>query len=868
MKSGSWAHLSVHSEYSIADGMSHIPELVAMAVKHGHKALAVTDHNSMAGVVDLYKAARNAGIEPIAGVELTITLGEDSPVKTFHITVLARNYEGYKSLVRLTSKAYEGDKKHPYLSLDDFLCEGTENLTALTGCEKGIVTFLLNKHGRERALAGMKTLARVFTHLYAECRAGADGNAQALEISEIARELGLGVVVTCGSHYQNPTDERQHKMLRSLNLRPEDTETCEGGAFVSTGEVASLWENTLEAEELWETGLESVREILDSTMLRIPSLENYSWHSPAANDNPLLLLEQRCQDKLDSVVPISDWDKYKTRLDYELSIIRTTGMAGYLDLVANYVDWCRANKIVTIARGSANGCLVAWLMGITSVDPVRWGLMVERFIDPGRVRPPDVDLDIESERRAEVVEYISTRFSIKQIGTFSTYSADSEGKGSLIVNYLGTRKGDFVPDSSNILGSIREHSSSDLEDLQRLSDAKPRRSVGVHAAGFILDSPDHRIADLIPTMVVESSGVTVTQYPMEACEDLGFIKIDLLGLRSLTVLRRCQEMLGRDDPSDLDWIPEDDKETCKALSDGVSGSGVFQLEGWTVSRGIQKMKIKKTADCITAVALFRPALIESGYDELYVTNRTREGRKTLTYPHPVFKKHLDPTFGVPLYQEQVLEVLRDLGVSPDGLNKVLKAVKGKSGGKDAQKLFDETVQHYHTLAIAAGMTREEAEEGWALIEGFVGYGFNKAHAVAYGLMAYRAGYLKTNYPIEYMCAVLESVTGRKDKETVYEKEARRIGIPILPACVNESAANWSVDKKSKSLRRGLVSLRGIGITTATEISSLAPYVSVQDLATRTSRKVTGKDEYASGEWKGTLGTLKRHGALIAVGEGI
>ena len=892
--SSPWVHLHAHSEYSALDGMSHVEDMVARAVKLRQPALALTDHGVMSGSIALYKECRKAGIEPIIGMEAYLVERPDRPTgkateDRYHLTVLARNYEGYKALVRLSSRSHTRERYHrkPRLVLADFAEVGAENLTVLTGCYFGALQQAIVQHGPERARRVLQSLAHVFPHLYVEVQnhgtehdGGFTDHDLADTLYDLAKTEGIMPVVTQDSHYCLQAHKPAHHMMKHLVIHGSGNVEFPGDSYhlCSTKWAREHFDWSDNARSLWQDNLVAMQGIVEDTGIRIPVLEKYRWYVPSISVDPLQRITERCQRRL-KVKPLDPKQrpKYAERLAYELSIIEDTGFAGYFDLVSDYVDWCKEQDppILVNARGSANGSLVAWLLGITAVDPVEWGLMVERFIDRSRKRPPDIDLDIEQNRRGEVIDYISSRFNVAQIGTFLTMSLSEEdgGKGSIFVNYLGYKRRTLSPDQfqrdfqrqdgRTLIEKIQDHDADEFRALQLLNTLRVRRSTGVHPAGFVLDGPGHSVDDIVPKMLIPSSNTMVTQYQMDEVEDLGFIKIDLLGLRSLTVLRRCQEMIGRPDPTNLSWIPLDDPLACKTLSDAVYESAIFQMEGWTMARGVKDMKIRRTADCVAAVALFRPALLEPGYDKEYLRNRNPRTR-SVTYPHPIFKRHLGPTYGIPLYQEQVLEVLRDLGVSPDSLNDVLKAVKGKQGGRDAQRLFDATRRHYETLAEQAGMDAEQTEAGWELVEGFVGYGFNKAHAVAYGLMAYRAGYLKAHYPLAYMAAALESVGGT-DKESAYLKEARRLGLKIMRADVNDSGVSWTLVERLGAIRRGLTSVKGIGVAAANTIVENAPYDSMDDFVARTGRQVTGKADYKKGGWRGTLAILKDAGALGSLG---
>jgi DNA polymerase-3 subunit alpha len=452
-----------------------------------------------------------------------------------------------------------------------------------------------------------------------------------------------------------------------------------------------------------------------------------------------------------------------------------------------------------------------------------------------------------------------------------SYDEDS-GRGGLYVQYISAQRkilGDQFP---KLLGKVKtlhdldEVRPDDAERIRRLGDVSLRRSPGAHAAGFLVGAPpSHNVSEWIPTMLIPSSGTEVTQMMMDDVEDAGYIKIDLLGLRSLATVRRCLELIDKDG---LGWIPLDDKETFKFLRKGNAETGIFQLEGYTAAKGCREVKVKTVDDLILVNALYRPATRDSGYVDLFHHNR--DNRASISYPHPIFKNHLQETFGVPCFQEQVLAILRDLGMPAAELNAFLKAVKGKhaKGGysDESTAIFVNNKRRFEQLCADKDMTEEETEEAWELVEGFAAYGFNRAHATAYSLLGYQMAYLKTHHPVEFHAALLETSVGAT-KEDQYIKETRRVGVPVLGACVNRSAVLWAIDPSGKAIRKGLSSVKGVGPKAADAIVASAPYNSVDEIIDRCPAKsVTGgKNWKADGTLAGVLESLRKAGALKAVG---
>jgi DNA polymerase-3 subunit alpha len=511
---------------------------------------------------------------------------------------------------------------------------------------------------------------------------------------------------------------------------------------------------------------------------------------------------------------------------------------------------------------------VCWLLGFTQGDPLQWRLTFDRFLTPDRIRPPDIDLDIEDIRRTDVVEYLAGKYDLTQIGTYGRIGLDEEtGRGSVFVKWMSGQRKRLGDDFARRLGHVTNVNDLSIvapdtaEQLRQLGRRPLRSSPGAHAAGFVLSQEGLRVEDWIPTMLIASSNTMVTQLMMDDVEDAGFVKIDLLGLRSLSTVAKVLEYLGKP-PGDLSWIPLKDSKTFTMLRKGKPGTGVFQLEGYTAAKGCKEIKPRTIDDLILINALYRPATIDHGYTATFVERRAGGG--TYVPPHPIFGRHLKETHGVPVFQEQVLAILRDLGMPVEKLNDFLTAVKGKhaKGGYSdkSDALVAGAKADFDRLCHSHGMSVEEVDEAWSLVEGFAAYGFNRAHATAYSLLGYQMAYLKVHFPLEFHCAVLATTTG--DKQAAYVKEARRCGIRILRADVNLSGSSWTIDTDQLAIRRGLSSIKGVGEKAALAIEENAPYDDLQDLIDRTpSRVVTGGKGWGKGELNGVLAKLRQNNAL-------
>lgn len=873
--------------------------MVRAAVEAGHPAVALTDHGNMSGTVELYRQAKKLDVPAFPGTEAYLSPAPELKQKAglekrFHLTMLARDLNGYRALVKLSSTSHRRERYHfkPRMGLTDFqdLAQAErDGLVVLTGCYFGSVVQALVNEGEAEATAMAQSLASIFPNLYVEVQHhdidhgdGWDDTAVATALWQISQKAGLPVVVTQDSHYCDPSHRPAHGMMKRLFIHTNDPTEAE---FPGDGyHVASrAWvrrhytRNGLGA--LWSAAESACGDILESHALTLPALDKFKFHIPEIKPSPFVRLKRRAEHRLQEIVGFDTKLEatYAKVLAAELDVVQETGFAGYFDLVSHITDWCREEGIMVDVRGSANGWLMAYLLQITNVDPVKWDLDGERFLSKDRSKPPDIDLDVEDVHRDRVIEHLeATGLQVVQIGTYNRLSIANDEQGSLLVTYLGLARRTMNDDDAyerqfknlggqSLTSAIRDHNPADLALLRQLDEIRPRRDPGAHAAGFVVTSADHPLEDYIPTMLIPSSGRTVTQLLMDDVEDLGYVKVDLLGQRTLTALRLCQELIGRDDPTDLSWIPDKDPATAKLLSEGVPDTGIFQFEGYSMAKGIKqnRMRITGQEQARRAVSLFRTATLESGLTDLYFNNRKH--RDEISYPGKVFAKHLKPTYGATIYQDQVLGILKDLGLTPGERNALLKAVKVKHGrgghAAESDTIFDSHWPVFQARCAEHGMTPEETQDGWDLIRGFGGYGFNKAHATGYGIRAWAAAYLKAHHPLEYMAACLATTAGTP-KEAKYIREARRQGFKILSPDVNLSGANWRMDKPRNGLRKALVTIKGVGAGAAEEIEAHQPYGSMSDLAVRTdSRKVTGSLTWEAGEWKGVLGALREAGAL-------
>ncbi len=880
----SFFHTHVHSEFSCLDGMAEIDTLVKKASGMGQAGMGITDHGNMSGVFQLYKSCMKEGLKPFPGLEAYVVDDvADKNAKRHHLTLISYTTQGYKNLVQLSSLSHQRDHYYykPRLDWRDLsTLPKNSGIACLTGCYfssvcQTIVNAADEDEGLQKASRIVAMLRGIFGDaLFIEVQhhrtnhtdsSGWDDDRLASALHKLSLMTGTPTIITNDCHYCDNSDKHLHDMMKSIAYSSDVTEVSFPGDSYHLATEQWMKLHYRNHQEIWDASQSSYQSLLDMNTLRIPVLDNYKYHVPAISKNPERELRKICQEQL------QEWnldESYTERLDYELGVVKGLGMADYFLLVHDYVSWCNAKGIFVMARGSAAGSLICWLLGFTQVDPLKWNLTFDRFLTPDRIRPPDIDLDIEDTRREDVIQYLKNKYEIVQIGTYNRLSFDEEtGRGGLFVQYMSSQRkilGDRFPkvlgrvQSLHDLDQVKPH---DARTLRELGDVALRRSAGAHAAGFVVSAPPiHTIEEWMPTMLIASSDTTVTQLMMDDVEDAGYIKIDLLGLRSLTTVRRCLEMLGK---SGLGWIPLDDDETFKFLRRGLAETGVFQMEGYTAAKGCRQVKVKSVNDLILVNALYRPATRDSGYVDMFLANRKAPSK--VTYPHDIFKKHLKETYGVPCYQEQVLAILRDLGMPVAEMNDFLKAVKGKHQGADAG-VFTDNQERFNKLCHKAGMSEDKTAEAWSLVEGFAAYGFNRAHSTAYSLLGYQMAYLKVHYPLEFHAALLETSVGTA-KEDQYIKETKRVGVSILGACVNRSGVLWTLDTKSQAIRRGLTSIKGVGARAAEAIVSNAPYASIDDVISRCpSNAVTGGKAWAKErKLTGVLSALQKAGALRQLG---
>lgn len=847
-------NLHSHSKHSHKDALPEVEAMVETIAGYGQPALGLTDHGNMAGSVQLYTECMKRGIKPFPGSELYVVHDRaDKKAKRHHMCVVAFTTEGYKNLVKLSTLSHQNFYNKPIVDHADIAAMAEAGLlkgiAATSGCYFGFISQAITTGDIAQAEHLMGAYAKWFDRFYVELQNHhiehfPDGAVRdpfdpayvepqwnddklADALWGMADDLGLPVVLTQDSHYCHQEDKDLHdQMKRLVSFGPDpDDALFPGDGF---GLADEQWLKDHHYEARFQAGAEGLQDLLDAHDLSIPQLDNYHYNIPFTVADPDQDMTRRALHQLRDF-GLADTARYWDRAMDEIETIKATGMAGYLMMVAEVTDWCRENRVFYQARGSASGSIVCWLLGITQLDPIKWDLSFERFISRDRTKPPDIDLDVEQHRRQDLIAWLRDRFHVTSIGTWTKYSLhgeeDDEGgmesSGSLRVAYYATRTRQGDP-----VGSWSEIPEADRLALEALSDLEPYSAYGTHAAGLVVTTTLEEITELVPLMKVASSGNLVTQYVGDDVEALGLVKLDVLGLKTLSVLHKAMENLGRDVADGLDWIPLNDSKTYSLVSRGDT-DGVFQLEGWSARRGCKDLRPTKIGDIIAAMALFRPATMNSGATDDYIQRKHK--KQDVPARNEIVDTNTKSTYGVLLFQEQVISVLRSVGLTADDLTKFLKAVKASNANiGDAGKVIDSYREKIWGLCVDAGFRKRDWDWFWECSTGFAAYGFNKAHSSAYGITAYRCAYLATHHPLEFYAAVLayaktDKAKGeRKTQEERYLAAVRGKDIVIRRAGVNASGVSYEVDPNRRSIRKGLVAIKGIGLKTAAKIVAVRP----------------------------------------------
>ncbi|MFH1508797.1 MAG: DNA polymerase III subunit alpha [bacterium] len=840
-----FTHLHVHSHYSLLDGLPKIGELVSYAKDQGFKALALTEHGNMYSAIEFYQACQEKNIKPIIGSEIYLTKGshlskssklDSSP---YHLTLLCKNETGYKNLVKLTTIAHlEGFYYKPRIDME-LIKEHSEGLIALSGCLQGPLSQTFHKDDEEAAQNKALELQNIFgkDSFFIEIqRHTNDELSQNInqQLVKLSKELEIPLVATNDVHYLRPADKEVQDILvciqtqRTVNEQNRLTMMESDLDLKSEEEMQELFSDLPEA-------IANTQKITEMCNLEIELGKIKLPHFEVPGDDHEGYLRQVCEEALPIRFPDlfpgkdlseeqkKDKQEILDRFEYEMGVIAKTGYADYFLIVSDFVNFAKNNGIVVgPGRGSAAGSIVAYLLNITNIDPIKYNLVFERFLNPERISMPDIDIDFADDRRDEVIDYVSEKYGsdkVAQIITFGTMAARAAVRDTgrvLAYPYAYCDKvAKLIPMFSSLAKALE--TVPELKDMyetdpqaKRLLDLAKKlegvaRHASTHACGVVITKDP--IDTYMPRQYASASDKTiVTQFSLHPVEDMGLLKMDFLGLKNLTIVDRTLKIIKRnkDVDIDLDNIPLDDKITYQLLKKALT-TGVFQLESAGMKRYLKQLKPTDIEDIIAMVALYRPGPMELIPD--YISGK--HGKRSASYLHEKLKPILEPTYGVAVYQEQVLQIARDLAGFSLGEADILR----KAVGKKIASLLAEQKVKFISGCINNGVDKSVAEKVFAFIEPFAGYGFNRAHAACYAMIAYQTAYLKANFPTEFMASLLTSDQENIDRVAIEVNECEQMGISVLPPNVNESYGGFTVieTKEGKEgIRFGLDAVKNVG----------------------------------------------------------
>lgn len=884
-----FVHLHVHSEYSLLDGLSNIPSLISHVKEKGMDSIAVTDHGVMYGIIEFYKEALKEGVKPILGMEGYITKGdlhdraEKGRVSNYHLLLLAKNREGYQNLMKLSSIAHLEGYYRPRFDRET-LKKYSKGLIVTSACPLGEVGQALINGSFNEAKKDVEWYLDTFKDDYylelqrhefskwAKEAPNAELKSEVLEMAEnekkwnegiikLSRDLGVPLIATNDSHYTRQEDALAQDVLVCIATGKNISDTkrlryIDAKAFyLKTPE---------EMEALFRDVPDAIKNTVKISEKCNIDIALGKWSFPKfplpAKLTPNDQLKKLAREKLKHIVPDADKET-KDRLEHELEIICTKGYAPYFLIVMDMVNWANSHGIITNTRGSAAGSLVSFVLGITTVNPLKYLLPFERFLNPFRPSPPDIDLDVADNRRDEIIAYITETYGKEKVAQVCTFgrmlSRAAVRDVARVLGYpysTGDRIAKMIPPPKQGFPVTIPTALQDVPELGKLFEEDPdtkkvldlaiqiegnARHVSVHAAGVVVAPTE--IIEFTPVQREPSGEKIITQYEMHACEDVGLIKFDILGIRNLSTMGAAIEIIEKQRGKKIDLmdISLTDKKTFEMLARGET-MGVFQLSGGGMTKYLKDLKPTQIEDLMAMVALYRPGPIQQIPEYI----KRKHDKKLVKYLDPRMEKFLGKSYGLLVYQDDLLFCALELaGYSWEEADKFRKAV-----GKKIPAEMAAQKEKFTKGIVANGQTKEFADELWRLFEPFQSYGFNKAHAASYGMVAYQTAYLKANYPVEYMTALLSAESDDKEKVSAAINECRRVGIRVLPPDINESDIGFtiSVEKESlegRAIRFGLSAIKNVGVAAIEAILSAreaGPFGSFADFLSRVDARRVNK----------------------------
>jgi DNA polymerase-3 subunit alpha len=849
-----FVHLHLHSQFSLLDGANRLSELCSAVSRLGQSAVAVTDHGNMFGAYNFYQEAVPKGVKPIFGVEAYLAPGdrrdretraasESGEGFTYHLTLLARNQAGYKNLVKLVSEAYLTGFYHRPRMDKDLLREHAEGLIALSGCLKGEVAGALSRGNYGAAKKGLLDLQEIFgrDNVYVELMDhGIPDQTRILpDLLKLSSETGAPPVATNDSHYLNRGDASAHEVLLCIGMGKtlEDERRMRfynDEFYVKDGDEMKERFERWSAEAVTNAGAIAQRcsVTFEKSEPLLPNFDPPPEETVGRHFRRLAIegLERRFGEMdphFRSGAIKRPKEQYVQRLEYEMDVIEKMGFPSYFLIVSDFIRYARENGIaVGPGRGSAAGSIVSWSLRITEIDPLRYDLLFERFLNPDRVSMPDIDIDFCQARRGEVIDYVTKKYgreNVAQIVTFSLLKPKAAVRDVARVLGLPVSLADKISKAIPVGPDVTfESALKDSNDLKAIlkADENARKVVqiatrleglsrhaGMHAAGVVI--APRPITEYLPLYRTADDQIT-TQFDMGVVEKMGLLKIDFLGLITLDILSETVETVRRTEgiSIDLEHLPLNDEPTYELFREGKTGC-VFQFDSSGMRDLLRRAKPRVFVDLAALNALYRPGALDAGTVEDYV--RRRNGTARITFPLPELKDILEETLGILVYQEQVMLIAqRVAGYSLAEADHLRRAI-----GKKKKEVMQAEAEKFIHRAVEAKCPKKKAEEIWGLIEPFARYGFNKSHAVAYALLAYQTAYLKAHYPVHFMAATLSAAIGSTDEIVRVMGECAIAGVAVLPPDLNESMRTFT--PAGKAIRFGLAAVRGVGDLAAQSI---------------------------------------------------
>lgn len=889
-------HLHNHSHYSLLDGAATVDDLVHTAVEHNMSAIALTDHGVMFGAVEFYKKAKKAGIKPILGVEAYIVTKGSRFAKELkqvsdaqgrgiydHLVLLAKNIKGYKNLVKLCTLAHtEGFYYKPRID-SDLLRKHSEGLLALSACAGGVVSRPVVNGNLDEAREAAIIYKEIFgDDFYLEIQKHGVEKEDIVRqhVPRLAKELGIKLICTNDIHYI----KRDHAIAHNVMLLIPDA------SMMNTTDYTRLRYQTdqiyFKSAEEMHTLFKEFPEAIESTLEVNSKIEQYSIEpeKPHMPNFPIPPGVGTLEEYLDRLAHEGVQRRYPTvtkdiedRLNHELSVIKRMGYAGYFLIVQDFINAARTMGVVVgPGRGSAAGSLVSYSLGITNVDPLKYDLLFERFLNPDRISMPDIDIDFSDNKREQVIKYVKERYgedAVAQIITFNTLSSRAVLKDvgrvlgiplntiESITKQIPVLQGKVTPlaevlEQNPELKWVKESTDPKMRELIEISLTLEglNRGASMHAAGVVI-APGP-LADYVPLYKTPNTEL-MTQYNMKDLEDVGLLKMDLLGLRTLTIVENALDLIKKNHgvEIDLDTIPENDPKTFELFSKGQT-VGVFQFESSGMTESLRKLKPTSISDLVAMNALYRPGPMEMIDDFI----RRKHGQQKITYLHPNLEPILKETYGVIVYQEQVMKIASEIA----GFSLAKADIMRRAMGKKDKALMAKQKEEFVKGAVERGFAKSVAAEIFDLIEKFASYGFNKSHSVAYSVIAYQTAYLKAHYPAEFLAAAMSAEFGSTDTVVQLIEDARKMGINVLPPDVNESDVNFIVT--ADGIRFGLSAIKNVGVPAVESIiktrNEQGKFKNIFDFCRRVDLRLVNKKTLESLVQAGAFDSLGAHRAQV------